>query len=42
MQNISLEEWVLSLYYAALFAWQKGNAVEADKMAVKVMETRTR
>jgi hypothetical protein len=36
----SLVEWATLLYHAAWYAWRKGNAAEAEELAVKSMEAR--
>ncbi|KAF2022615.1 TPR-like protein [Setomelanomma holmii] len=36
----SLVEWATLLYHAAWYAWKKGNAAEAEEIAVKSMKAR--
>ncbi|KAF1937442.1 hypothetical protein EJ02DRAFT_302154, partial [Clathrospora elynae] len=36
----SLVEWATLLYHAAWYAWKKGNAAEAEELAVKWMKAR--
>ncbi|KAF2023084.1 hypothetical protein EK21DRAFT_105485 [Setomelanomma holmii] len=36
----SLVEWATLLYHAAWYAWKKGNAAEAEELAVKSMKAR--
>jgi hypothetical protein len=36
----SLVEWATLLYHAAWYAWKKGNAVEAEELAMKSMKAR--
>ena len=36
----SLKEWALLLYHAAWYAWQQGNAADAEKFSVKSIKVR--